>query len=46
MAMSAAILAMVFNQVIIEDEQVVSKSYPDFWNHLSLADFEISLTLI
>jgi 3-phosphoshikimate 1-carboxyvinyltransferase len=41
MAMSAAILAMVFNQVIIEDEQVVSKSYPDFWEHLSQAGFEI-----
>ncbi len=42
MAMSAAILAMIFKQVIIEEEQVVSKSYPDFWKHLSQAGFEIN----
>ena len=42
MAMSAAILAMIFSKVTIESEQVVSKSYPDFWEHLSQAGFEIS----
>ena len=42
MAMSAAILAMIFSKVTIESEEVVSKSYPDFWEHLSQAGFEIS----
>ncbi len=42
MAMSAAILAMIFSKVTIESEQVVSKSYPDFWEHLSQAGFKIS----
>ena len=42
MAMSAAILAMVFSKITIESEEVVSKSYPDFWEHLSQAGFEIS----
>jgi 3-phosphoshikimate 1-carboxyvinyltransferase len=41
MAMSAAILAMVFSKITIESEEVVSKSYPDFWEHLSQAGFEI-----
>ncbi len=44
MAMSAAILAMIFKQIIIEEEQVVSKSYPDFWKHLSEAGFEVIST--
>jgi 3-phosphoshikimate 1-carboxyvinyltransferase len=42
MAMSAAILAMIFSKITIESEEVVSKSYPDFWEHLSQAGFEIS----
>jgi len=41
MAMSAAILVLHFNQIKINDEQVVSKSYPAFWEHLKLAGFEI-----
>lgn len=40
MAMSAAILAMVFNNVKISNEQVVAKSYPAFWKHLAEAGFE------
>jgi 3-phosphoshikimate 1-carboxyvinyltransferase len=41
MAMSAAILTMIFSKITIESEEVVSKSYPDFWEHLSQAGFEI-----
>jgi 3-phosphoshikimate 1-carboxyvinyltransferase len=42
MAMAESILAMVFNRITIENEHVVSKSYPDFWKHLSDAGFEIN----
>jgi 3-phosphoshikimate 1-carboxyvinyltransferase len=44
MAMAESILAMVFDRIIIENEHVVSKSYPDFWKHLSDAGFEINLS--
>jgi 3-phosphoshikimate 1-carboxyvinyltransferase len=39
MAMAASILAMKFKSINIENEQVVSKSYPDFWKHLLSAGF-------
>jgi len=41
MAMSAALLSMKFNRIKMENESVVSKSYPDFWKHLSAAGFEV-----
>jgi 3-phosphoshikimate 1-carboxyvinyltransferase len=44
MAMAESILAVVFDRIIIENEHVVSKSYPDFWKHLSDAGFEINLS--
>ena len=44
MAMAESILAMVFDGITIENEHVVSKSYPDFWKHLSYAGFEINLS--
>lgn len=34
MAMSFATLSLVFDDMIIEDAMVVSKSYPLFWEHL------------
>ncbi|MES2514855.1 MAG: 3-phosphoshikimate 1-carboxyvinyltransferase [Bacteroidota bacterium] len=34
MAMSFASLILMFDEIIIEDAKVVSKSYPLFWNHL------------
>ena len=41
MAMAFAPLAMVFDKMRINDPQVVSKSYPHFWNDLEQAGFEI-----
>ncbi len=41
MAMAFAPLALVFKEVKIEEPQVVEKSYPDFWKHLSEQGFEI-----
>lgn len=41
MAMSAAILAMKFDSIQIANSEVVLKSYPNFWNHLSQAGFTI-----
>jgi 3-phosphoshikimate 1-carboxyvinyltransferase len=40
MAMALAPLALK-NEIIINDFEVVSKSYPDFWNHLKLCNFDI-----
>jgi 3-phosphoshikimate 1-carboxyvinyltransferase len=34
MAMSFATLSVLLDEVIIEDANVVSKSYPLFWEHL------------
>ena len=34
MAMAFAPLALIFKRVVIEDPQVVDKSYPAFWAHL------------
>ena len=42
MAMAFAPLAMLFNNVQINEPDVVEKSYPDFWKHLKQQGFVIS----
>lgn len=41
MAMAFAPLALLVNEVEIEEPQVVAKSYPHFWDDLNKAGFEI-----
>lgn len=41
MAMSLAPGAIVNGSLIINEPKVVSKSYPDFWDHLKMAGFTI-----
>ncbi|NTD99201.1 3-phosphoshikimate 1-carboxyvinyltransferase [Agrobacterium tumefaciens] len=41
MAMAFAPLALLINEVEIEDMQVVEKSYPHFWEDLKKAGFEV-----
>jgi 3-phosphoshikimate 1-carboxyvinyltransferase len=41
MAMAFAPLALVLPQVIIEDAEVVDKSYPDFWKDFEKAGFTL-----
>ncbi len=41
MAMAFAPLALIIDEVEIQDPEVVNKSYPDFWKHLQQAGFEI-----
>lgn len=41
MAMAFAPAALVFDEIIIDKPQVVSKSYPNFWNDLQEAGFTI-----
>src|SRR5690606_32849894 len=41
MAMAFAPLALVFDEVIINDPIVVEKSYPDFWEHLQQQGFNV-----
>ncbi len=41
MAMAFAPLALVYPEVKIQDPDVVSKSYPDFWNDMRAIGFEI-----
>ncbi len=41
MAMAFASLALIIDEVEIQDPEVVNKSYPDFWKHLQQAGFEI-----
>lgn len=41
MAMAFAPLALVFDEVTINDPVVVEKSYPDFWEHLQQQGFII-----
>ncbi len=43
MAMSMAMLTMIFKKITIENEDVVSKSYPNFWKDLERVGFEITL---
>ncbi|EFK57763.1 3-phosphoshikimate 1-carboxyvinyltransferase [Sphingobacterium spiritivorum] len=42
MAMAFAPLALVFDQIHIEDHMVVEKSYPEFWDHLKNQNFTIT----
>lgn len=44
MAMAFAPLALVFKELIIEEPQVVEKSYPMFWEHLTQQGFEMKQT--
>jgi len=41
MAMAFAPFALLFKDVIIEDPEVVVKSYPGFWNDLKVAGFTL-----
>ena len=41
MAMAFAPLALIFDEVLIENPDVVEKSYPHFWSDLALAGFEL-----
>lgn len=42
MAMSFALLALKIGPVVINDAQVVEKSYPGFWDDLKLVGFDIT----
>jgi 3-phosphoshikimate 1-carboxyvinyltransferase len=42
MAMAFSMLSMVFDEVNIENEQVVSKSYPTFWKDFEKMGFMLS----
>ena len=42
MAMSFAPAAVLFPGIVIDDVEVVSKSYPDFWRHLEAAGFTLT----
>ena len=39
MAMAFATLALLRNDIVIDEPHVVRKSYPGFWNDLALAGF-------
>jgi len=41
MALAFAPLAIMNNSLVIENASVISKSYPDFWNHLKSVNFLI-----
>ena len=41
MAMAFAPLALIFDEVLIENPDVVEKSYPHFWSDLASAGFEL-----
>lgn len=42
MAMAFAPIALLINELVIEDMDVVEKSYPDFWKDLEKAGFSIT----
>ena len=42
MAMAFAPLALVFDNIIVKEPEVVEKSYPDFWKHLKQHGFVIT----
>jgi len=42
MAMAFAPLSLLINEVILEDMDVVEKSYPDFWKDLQKAGFTVT----
>ncbi len=44
MVMAEAMLSMVFNEVSIDDFSPVSKSYPEFRDHLKQAEFGFTVT--
>lgn len=44
MVMAEAMLSMVFNEVAIDEYAPVTKSYPEFWNHLKQAEFNFNVT--
>lgn len=46
MAMAFAPLALIINEVEIEDPSVVNKSYPHFWDDLEKAGFEIKSEVV
>ena len=46
MAMAFALCAIVCGQLLINDEKAVSKSYPNFWENLSLAGFYLKYILV
>lgn len=43
MAMAFAPLALVMDELVIDDHRVVDKSYPEFWNHLSSIGFNTEI---
>jgi 3-phosphoshikimate 1-carboxyvinyltransferase len=43
MAMSFAPLALIYKSILIKDHEVVSKSYPLFWDHLLSLGFSVNL---
>ena len=45
LAMSLAPLALLFDDVMIENPDVVEKSYPHFWEDLKLAGFELEINI-
>jgi 3-phosphoshikimate 1-carboxyvinyltransferase len=42
MALAFAPVAMRYKNLVINDAMVVTKSYPNYWEHLKMAGFEIS----
>ena len=36
-------LALLFDEVVINDSEVVEKSYPHFWDDLRMVGFEIKV---
>jgi 3-phosphoshikimate 1-carboxyvinyltransferase len=42
MAMALAPLALLFDEVVINDSEVVEKSYPHFWDDLRMVGFVIT----
>ena len=44
MAMSLAPAAILFPSMTVKDIEVVKKSYPDYWNHISAIGFKLNET--
>lgn len=43
LAMALAPLALLFDEVVINDSEVVEKSYPHFWDDLRMVGFEVKV---
>lgn len=43
LAMALAPMALLFDEVVINDSEVVEKSYPHFWDDLHMVGFEIKV---